>query len=142
MNKILLILLTVGSFVFAMDVEEIVKKVDTRDDGDNIISDMSMVLIDKGNKQRVRSMKTYTKDFGVDTYKTIYFLAPSDALQHDPKQKGLTRIGGPCEAVMTHCKTALTEDGTGRRRSRSPPGCAASARAECRPRSERPWPGP
>jgi len=78
MYKILLILLTVGSFVFAMDVEEIVQKVDTRDDGDNIISDMSMVLIDKANKQRVRTMKTYTKDFGVDTYKTIYFLAPSD----------------------------------------------------------------
>jgi len=78
MHKILLILLTIGSLVFAMDVNEIVKKVDTRDDGDNIISNMSMVLIDKANKQRVRSMKTFTKDFGVDTHKTIFFLAPSD----------------------------------------------------------------
>jgi len=78
MNKIVLTLLTISSLVFAMDVNEIVQKVDTRDDGDNIISNMSMVLIDKANKQRVRSMRTFTKDFGVDTHKTIFFLAPSD----------------------------------------------------------------
>jgi len=77
-KKILLSLLTFSTLSFAMDAFEIVTKVDTRDDGDNIISNMSMVLIDKANKQRVRSMRTFTKDFGVDTYKTIFFLAPSD----------------------------------------------------------------
>jgi len=77
-RKILLSLFAFSALSFAMDAFDIVKKVDTRDDGDNIISDMTMVLIDKADKQRVRAMKTYTKDFGVDTYKTIYFLSPSD----------------------------------------------------------------
>jgi len=77
-KRILLGLIFLHSFSYAMDAFEIVTKVDTRDDGDNIVSNMSMVLIDKTNKQRVRSMRTFTKDFGVDTYRTIYFLAPSD----------------------------------------------------------------
>ena len=62
----------------AMDVNEIVHKVDTRDDGDNMIAQMQMVLIDKHQNTRVRSMRNYTKDFGPDTYKAIFFLEPSD----------------------------------------------------------------
>ncbi|MEA2019197.1 MAG: outer membrane lipoprotein-sorting protein [Campylobacterota bacterium] len=50
----------------------------SRDDGDNIITNMQMQLIDKNKHKRVREMKTYSKDKGEDELKLIFFLAPSD----------------------------------------------------------------
>ncbi len=78
MRNILLILLAQLTLFAGMSVDEIVNKVDTRDDGDNSISTMKMILIDKNNKQRIRSMKTYSKDFGEDVHNAIFFLSPSD----------------------------------------------------------------
>nr|WP_275856036.1 outer membrane lipoprotein-sorting protein [Sulfurimonas sp. MAG313] len=78
MKKILLILLTSLSLMAGMSVEEIVDKVDKRDLGDNSIGTTQMVLIDKNNKQRVRTLKTYSKYFGEDIYNAIFFLSPSD----------------------------------------------------------------
>ncbi len=63
---------------FALTADEIAQKVDDRDDGDNSISTMTMVLIDKFNEQRVRSMKTYSKDKGEDIQSVIFFLEPAD----------------------------------------------------------------
>ena len=77
-KTIILSVLTLSSLSFGMSAEEIIQKVDTRDDGDNIIANLSMVLVDKSNKQRIRTLKRFTKDFGVDTYQSIFFLAPSD----------------------------------------------------------------
>jgi len=52
--------------------------VNDRDEGDNRISDMEMILIDKRGKQRVRKMRSFGKDFGEDDYGLIFFLSPAD----------------------------------------------------------------
>lgn len=74
-----------GSLVFSAPIlasdltaDEIAQKVDEREDGDNSASQLKMVLIDKHNNQRVRSMQQFEKDFGEDTRSVIFFLAPKD----------------------------------------------------------------
>ena len=56
----------------------IMEKVDARDDGDNQVSDMEMVLIDKKGKQRIRKLHTFSKDKGEDTLKLMFFEHPAD----------------------------------------------------------------
>lgn len=78
-NTLIATLFLLPSLLFsAMSVEEIVKKVDARDDGDNSIADMEMILIDKNENTRTRAMRTFTKDKGEDTHKVIFFLEPAD----------------------------------------------------------------
>lgn len=57
---------------------DIAQAVYDRDDGKTIIQDMKMVLIDKNGNQRVRSIKTFGKDFGKDDYKIMFFKTPAD----------------------------------------------------------------
>jgi hypothetical protein len=57
---------------------EIMTKVDARDDGDNAISDMEMILIDKRGNKRIRKIKTFTKNKGEDTQNIMFFLRPAD----------------------------------------------------------------
>ena len=57
---------------------DIMQKVDARDDGDNQISDMTMILIDKNGKERVRKIKSFGKDKGEDTQRLMFFLEPAD----------------------------------------------------------------
>ncbi|MBW1696903.1 MAG: outer membrane lipoprotein-sorting protein [Deltaproteobacteria bacterium] len=66
--------------VFADDAmaRKIMEKVDARDDGDNQIADMEMILIDKKGRQRVRKIRTFTKDKGEDTYRLMFFIHPAD----------------------------------------------------------------
>ena len=78
MKKLLLLLLAQAALFASLSVDEIVNKVDTRDDGDNGIGTMKMILIDKHKNRRVRDMKKYSKDFGEDIYSAIFFLSPSD----------------------------------------------------------------
>lgn len=78
MKKLLLLLLAQAALFAGLSVDEIVTKVDTRDDGDNGIGTMKMVLIDKHKNRRVRDMRKYSKDFGEDIYSAIFFLSPSD----------------------------------------------------------------
>jgi len=78
MKKWALIGLLLPLSSFAMSALEIVTKVDAVDDGDNASSKMQMVLIDKKGNQRLRSMQRYSKDKGIDTLSSIYFLKPSD----------------------------------------------------------------
>jgi len=56
----------------------IMEKVDARYDGDTITQDMIMILIDKNKKKRVRQIKSFSKDFGVDTHTTLFFKSPAD----------------------------------------------------------------
>jgi hypothetical protein len=56
----------------------IMEKVDARDEGDTLEQDMLMVLIDKKGNKRRRDLKSYTKDFGEDTYKILFFKSPAD----------------------------------------------------------------
>ena len=78
MKKLLLLALAQAALFASLSVDDIVKKVDDRDEGDNGIGTMKMILIDKHKNKRVRSMKKYSKDFGKDTYSGIFFLSPSD----------------------------------------------------------------
>jgi len=78
---ILKLLLTASlalSPLLAITAEEIAHKVHDRDDGDNSISKMKMTLIDKNGKKRVRNLKTFTKDKGIDKLKLMFFLTPAD----------------------------------------------------------------
>ncbi len=61
-----------------LSARDIMQKVDDRDDGDNRVSDMEMILIDKRGKQRVRKLRSFGKDFGEDDYGLIFFLTPAD----------------------------------------------------------------
>jgi hypothetical protein len=54
------------------------EKVDARDDGDNQVSDMEMILIDKKGKERIRRIRTFSKDKGEDTLKLMFFQHPAD----------------------------------------------------------------
>lgn len=56
----------------------IMLRVDQRDDGDNQTSNMQMVLIDKSGNQRVRELRSFTKDKGEDTNSMMFFLSPAD----------------------------------------------------------------
>ncbi|MEA3231074.1 MAG: outer membrane lipoprotein-sorting protein, partial [Thermodesulfobacteriota bacterium] len=77
---ILLMLPFATSYAFADDPEAraIMEKVDARDDGDNQISDMEMILIDKKGKERIRKIHAFSKDKGEDTLKLMFFQHPAD----------------------------------------------------------------
>ncbi len=77
---ILLISSIAVPYAFADDSEAraIMEKVDARDDGNNQVSDMEMILIDKKGKQRVRKIHTFSKDKGEDTLRLMFFLHPAD----------------------------------------------------------------
>lgn len=72
------ICLSIPFSVMALTADEIAQKVEDRDDGNNAISTITMTLIDKNNKSRIRSMQMYSKDKGEDTQSVIFFLKPSD----------------------------------------------------------------
>ncbi|MCI5223223.1 MAG: outer membrane lipoprotein-sorting protein [Candidatus Electrothrix sp. AR4] len=57
---------------------KIMQQVEDRDDGDNQENDMIMVLIDKNNKERTRKIHSFTKDFGEDTHRIMFFSHPPD----------------------------------------------------------------
>ena len=79
MIKKLLLTISLGSsLLMAQTGLEIMQKVLDRDDGDNIITNMQMQLIDRNGHKRVRDMKTFSKDVGEDEKKLIFFLSPSD----------------------------------------------------------------
>ncbi len=57
---------------------EIMEAVDDRDDGDNGISEMEMILIDKKGHQRVRRIRRFMKDKGEDERFILFFMTPAD----------------------------------------------------------------
>lgn len=77
---IFIITFCVVGFAMANDpkARQIMQQVNDRDDGDNVISEDEMILIDKRGKQRVRSIKNFKKDFGEDTHSLLFFLSPAD----------------------------------------------------------------
>jgi hypothetical protein len=56
----------------------IMVKVDARVDSDTLEQDMTMILIDKNNKKRIRNLHSYSKDKGVDTQQIMFFKSPAD----------------------------------------------------------------
>ena len=83
MNKILFKLFFVWLFltiaVYADDAKarNIMKKVNSRNNGKTILQDMQMILIDKHNGKRLRMLKYFSKDFGLDEYRMMFFISPS-----------------------------------------------------------------
>lgn len=78
---ILLLSLLILTPVTAPAVEngrDIMEMVDARDDGDNQTADTQMILIDKNEKERKRTIKMFSKDKGRDTLRMQFFLAPAD----------------------------------------------------------------
>ena len=61
-----------------VDGRWIMEQVDARDDGDNMIADSVMILIDKNGNERLREMKIFSKDKGKDTLRMQFFHAPAD----------------------------------------------------------------
>lgn len=61
-----------------LSAREIMERVDGRDDGDNMIADMEMVLIDKHGKQRHRCLRSYVKDKGDDSLRLFFFIHPAE----------------------------------------------------------------
>jgi len=57
---------------------EVMEKMDNRDDGQTMGSDITMVLVNKKSQKRIRKIKTISKDYGKDTKKIIFFLSPAD----------------------------------------------------------------
>ena len=78
MIKILLLISLTLSSLFAITGQEIAQKVHDRDDGDNSIAKMKMILTDKNGKKRIRDLKTFGKDKGEDKLKLMFFLTPAD----------------------------------------------------------------
>lgn len=61
-----------------LTAREVMQKVDQRDDGETSSSEMTMVLIDKRNNQRVRKIKGFRKNYGKDVKSISFFLSPAD----------------------------------------------------------------
>ena len=59
---------------------QIMEKVDARDEGDNRISDMEMILIDRRGNERVRKIRSMTKDKNEDMYRIMFFQEPADVI--------------------------------------------------------------
>jgi hypothetical protein len=57
---------------------QIMDLVDARDDGDNGVQDMEMILIDKNGNRRERTIHAMSRDVGKDTYSILFFLSPPD----------------------------------------------------------------
>lgn len=64
-----------------MTAEQIMQKVYDRDDGDNAVMEMEMILIDKQGQERNRTVKSWRRDAGAnkqDHESIMFFLAPAD----------------------------------------------------------------
>jgi hypothetical protein len=84
-GMIITLTLVVGSFVLPVaaelpDIEarQVAVNSDEREDGDDEIAEMEMILINKRDRQRVRKVVTYRKDEGEDNKSVMFFLEPAD----------------------------------------------------------------
>lgn len=62
----------------AMTARAVMEQVDTRNDGDRSIADMTMLLIDRQGRQRRRSVRSFSLDKGKDIHSLMFFLTPAD----------------------------------------------------------------
>lgn len=71
-------LCTVSHAAEQLMAEEIMQRVDRRDDGETMHSDMVLIIIDKSGRQRRRQLKYWQKDQGEDTLRLFFFLQPAE----------------------------------------------------------------
>ncbi|MDT8447178.1 MAG: outer membrane lipoprotein-sorting protein [bacterium] len=90
-----LALLVFSQPVFALSPQEIIEKSDKLDDGETSISEMTMIMVDSKDQQRVRKLKSFRKDYADETTKSLmFFLDPADvkntsflAFDYEPADK-------------------------------------------------------
>jgi hypothetical protein len=61
-----------------MTALERIEKVYDRPDGDDMQSDLKMTLVNSRGDKRVREIRQFSKDFGADEKKIMFFQAPAD----------------------------------------------------------------
>ena len=61
-----------------MTAREIIEKVYNRPEGDDMTSNLTMTLINKSGKERVRIIKQFTKDLGDVEKSIMFFQSPAD----------------------------------------------------------------
>ena len=71
-------LMTADVIAAELSAEEIMRRVDERYDGDTSVANSTMVLIDRRERQRVRQLRNYSKDYGDDTRTLSFFESPAD----------------------------------------------------------------
>ena len=74
----LVLLLSMVPDAWALTGREVMEKVNNRDDGDNQVSNMEMVLVDRKGRKRVREIKSFRQDKGQDSQSIMFFLSPAD----------------------------------------------------------------
>ena len=57
---------------------ELIERVYNRPDGDDMQSDLKMSLVNSRGDQRVREIRQFSKDFGADEKKIMFFQSPAD----------------------------------------------------------------
>lgn len=67
-----------SSMTEQMTARQVMDRVDTRDDGDNEISNWDMILIDKRGNQRLRELISFRRDEGEDEHSILFFQSPAD----------------------------------------------------------------
>jgi len=60
------------------DAREIMEQVDARPDGEYSIRDLEMILIDGRGGQRVRRLRSWSRELGEDEQSILFFLEPAD----------------------------------------------------------------
>jgi len=61
-----------------LSAQDVIQKMDQRYDGDSAITEYTMVLIDRRDRQRFRNLRIYSKDYGDDTKSLSLFETPAD----------------------------------------------------------------
>jgi outer membrane lipoprotein-sorting protein len=73
-----LLLFPIGIRAGELSGQEIMTRVDDRPDGDDRRSVLTMTLINKNGRQRVREVESFSRDFGKDKKSVMVFEKPTD----------------------------------------------------------------
>ncbi|MAE17190.1 MAG: outer membrane lipoprotein-sorting protein [Deltaproteobacteria bacterium] len=74
----LLLTLFLAAPAWAISGREVMQLVEDRDTGENVVSRMTMELINKRGKKRTRKLHSFRKDRGEDALSLIFFEQPAD----------------------------------------------------------------
>jgi hypothetical protein len=61
-----------------LSARQIMQAVEDRDDGDHVTQRMQMILIDRKDNKRTRTLASFRQDAGKDTLSILFFLDPAD----------------------------------------------------------------
>lgn len=72
------LLLPAAAAAAELSAFDVMQRVDAREDGDTMVAEYTMVLIDRRDRERSRELALYSKDFGADTRTLTRFQSPAD----------------------------------------------------------------